>query len=291
MIAGIAGSFIGPRRRRPARRHQLAAGVLGQRARSACSARSGPTSSCKEVGIPARGAASTGGATSPSPLGLILLLIGITYGIQPYGGHTMGWTGPWCSLELIGGARPARGVRRHRDAGRRPDVPPRPVPDPRLRRRQRRQPAVVDRARRPAVHADHLAAGHLAAAARLQLRRHAAVGRHLHAAAHASASSSPARSRAGCPTATARARSPPAAWSIAARQLRSARCCCPPTSPSRCSRLLLLLNGIGFGLFAAPNTTGDHELRAAARAGRGVGHARHVPEQRAWCCRSACSSR
>ncbi len=27
-------------------------------------------------------------------LGLILLLIGITYGIQPYGGHTMGWTSP-----------------------------------------------------------------------------------------------------------------------------------------------------------------------------------------------------
>ncbi len=27
-------------------------------------------------------------------LGLILLLIGITYGIQPYGSHTMGWTSP-----------------------------------------------------------------------------------------------------------------------------------------------------------------------------------------------------
>ena len=28
-------------------------------------------------------------------VGLIALLIGITYGIQPYGGHTMGWTSPF----------------------------------------------------------------------------------------------------------------------------------------------------------------------------------------------------
>ena len=27
-------------------------------------------------------------------LGLILVMVGITYGIQPYGGHTMGWTSP-----------------------------------------------------------------------------------------------------------------------------------------------------------------------------------------------------
>jgi MFS family permease len=35
--------------------------------------------------------------------GLVLILIGITYGIQPYGNHTMGWTGPWVLSELIGG--------------------------------------------------------------------------------------------------------------------------------------------------------------------------------------------
>jgi len=29
---------------------------------------------------------------SRSPVGLIALLVGITYGILPYGGHTMGWT-------------------------------------------------------------------------------------------------------------------------------------------------------------------------------------------------------
>ena len=34
--------------------------------------------------------------------GLIAVLVGITYGIQPYGGHTMGWTSPTV-LSLIGG--------------------------------------------------------------------------------------------------------------------------------------------------------------------------------------------
>ncbi|WP_052397173.1 MFS transporter [Streptomyces sp. NRRL F-5123] len=37
-------------------------------------------------------------------VGLTALLAGITYGIQPYGGHTMGWTNPWVLAGLIGGA-------------------------------------------------------------------------------------------------------------------------------------------------------------------------------------------
>lgn len=28
-------------------------------------------------------------------LGLVLVMIGITYGIEPYGGNSMGWTSPW----------------------------------------------------------------------------------------------------------------------------------------------------------------------------------------------------
>jgi MFS family permease len=36
-------------------------------------------------------------------IGLILLLTGITYGIQPYGGHSMGWTNPLVLTGLIGG--------------------------------------------------------------------------------------------------------------------------------------------------------------------------------------------
>jgi MFS family permease len=35
--------------------------------------------------------------------GLIMLLTGITYGIQPYGGHSMGWTNPLVLTGLIGG--------------------------------------------------------------------------------------------------------------------------------------------------------------------------------------------
>jgi MFS family permease len=36
-------------------------------------------------------------------VGLIGLLTGITYGIQPYGGHSMGWTSPMVLTGLIGG--------------------------------------------------------------------------------------------------------------------------------------------------------------------------------------------
>src|SRR5581483_7084994 len=35
--------------------------------------------------------------------GLVLILIGITYGIQPYRNHTMGWTSPVVLAELVGG--------------------------------------------------------------------------------------------------------------------------------------------------------------------------------------------
>ncbi|HEX2858050.1 MAG TPA: MFS transporter [Propionibacteriaceae bacterium] len=37
-------------------------------------------------------------------VGLIAILVGITYGIQPYGTHMMGWTNPWVLTGLIGGA-------------------------------------------------------------------------------------------------------------------------------------------------------------------------------------------
>jgi EmrB/QacA subfamily drug resistance transporter len=36
--------------------------------------------------------------------GLVMILVGITYGLQPSGGNTMGWTNPWVLFELIGGA-------------------------------------------------------------------------------------------------------------------------------------------------------------------------------------------
>src|SRR5206468_940489 len=37
-------------------------------------------------------------------LGLTALLAAIVYGIEPYGGHTMGWTNPWVVAGLAGGA-------------------------------------------------------------------------------------------------------------------------------------------------------------------------------------------
>jgi MFS family permease len=36
-------------------------------------------------------------------LGLIGVLVAITYGIQPYGTHIMGWTNPWVLASMIGG--------------------------------------------------------------------------------------------------------------------------------------------------------------------------------------------
>ena len=36
-------------------------------------------------------------------VGLIVLLTGIVYGIQPYGGHSMGWTNPWVIGGIAGG--------------------------------------------------------------------------------------------------------------------------------------------------------------------------------------------
>src|SRR6201997_40068 len=36
-------------------------------------------------------------------VGLIAILVGITYGLQPYGGHPMGWTSPFVLAALFGG--------------------------------------------------------------------------------------------------------------------------------------------------------------------------------------------
>ena len=35
--------------------------------------------------------------------GLIMILIGLTYGLLPHGHHNMGWGGPWVLFELVGG--------------------------------------------------------------------------------------------------------------------------------------------------------------------------------------------
>ena len=109
-------------------------------------------------------------------LGLTALLVAITYGIQPYGEHSTGWTNPWVLAGMIGGIALLVAfviVEKHVEH---PMVRS-PVPDPGLLDGQPGRPDGLGRPRRAAVHADHLAAGHLAAAARLQLRVHARCGR------------------------------------------------------------------------------------------------------------------
>ena len=97
-----------------------------------------------------------------------------------------------------------------------PDVPAAAVPHPRVHVRHALDVPVGGRPRRADVHADHLAAGHLAPAARLQLRADAALGRHLHAAADGRLADRRADLGVSSPTASARARSRPPAWSRAA---------------------------------------------------------------------------
>ena len=36
-------------------------------------------------------------------VGLVLVMVGLTYGLMPSGGHSTGWTSPWVLLELVGG--------------------------------------------------------------------------------------------------------------------------------------------------------------------------------------------
>src|SRR4029077_6350 len=56
----------------------------------------------RELGVrkPAR---FEGWGNLPFAAGLIAVLVGITYGIQPYGGHVMGWTSPLVMSLIIGG--------------------------------------------------------------------------------------------------------------------------------------------------------------------------------------------
>ncbi len=116
--------------------------------------------------------------------GLVLILIGITYGLLPYGHHTMGWTSPVVLSELIGGVVILVVFGMIEAARRPPHVPSHLVPHQGLQCRVHGEFPGCTEPRRSSVHADHLAAGNLAPRARLQLLRDAAVGRDLHDPAH-----------------------------------------------------------------------------------------------------------
>ena len=101
-VAGWPGCSSAWCRRHP-RRHGLAAGVLGQRPgrdlrhRLGVPHASGRTSQRQPSRIDWWGNVSFA-------VGLSAILVASTYGIQPYGGHTMGWTSPWVIAGLVGGA-------------------------------------------------------------------------------------------------------------------------------------------------------------------------------------------
>ena len=68
-------------------------------------------------------------------LGLVAIMVGITYGIQPYGGHTMGWTQPGGDRPDGRRGGPAGGLLLHRGALTGPHVRTDPLQDPGLHRR------------------------------------------------------------------------------------------------------------------------------------------------------------
>jgi len=102
MIAGITGSFIG----------LVLGGILAEIDWRAIFWINVPIGffgtiwaymMLREVGIKTRARIDWWGNLTFG-VGLVLILIGLTYGLLPHGHHNMGWTGPWVLLELIGGA-------------------------------------------------------------------------------------------------------------------------------------------------------------------------------------------
>ncbi|RJO72052.1 MFS transporter [Nocardia panacis] len=101
MVAAVAGSFLG----------LLIGGVLSEWDWRAVFWVSVPIAvlgtiwsyrSLHEVGLRSAGRIDWAG-TITFALGLTALLTGITYGIQPYGGHATGWSSPWVLGAVIGG--------------------------------------------------------------------------------------------------------------------------------------------------------------------------------------------
>ncbi|MFI6215359.1 MFS transporter [Nocardia brasiliensis] len=101
MVAAVAGSFLG----------LLIGGVLSEWDWRAVFWVSVPIAvlgafwsyrSLHEVGIRSAGKVDWAG-TITFGLGLTALLTGITYGIQPYGGHATGWSSPWVLGSVLGG--------------------------------------------------------------------------------------------------------------------------------------------------------------------------------------------
>ena len=100
-VAAIAGSFLG----------LIIGGVLSEWHWRAIFLVSVPLgllgtvwsyASLRELGVKRRGTLDIPGNITFAG-GVTAILVAITYGIQPYGGHSMGWTNPWVLSGLIGG--------------------------------------------------------------------------------------------------------------------------------------------------------------------------------------------
>ncbi len=101
-VAGIAGSFIGlVIGGRPGPR-QLASDLPGLGAVRDLRDRLGATCNLVDTGQRQKAKLDWWGNITFA-VGLIAVLVGITYGIQPYGGHTMGWTNPYVLAAIFGG--------------------------------------------------------------------------------------------------------------------------------------------------------------------------------------------
>ncbi len=95
------------RDRRPARAARRGASSSSSRCRSGSFATVWSYHSLREIGVRKQARIDWWGNVTFA-LGLIAVMVGITYGIQPYGGHTMGWTSPLVLALLGRRARPAR---------------------------------------------------------------------------------------------------------------------------------------------------------------------------------------
>ena len=221
-----------------------------------------------------------------------LLLAAITHGIQPYGGHTTGWTSPCGASRAARRAPPCW----PRSASSRPRSPNRCSRWGLFQIRafaagNAAEPARLDRPRRPAVHAGDLAGRDLAAAARVRLRGHARCGPGIYMLPLTTGFllAGPGV-RATCRTGSARARSPPRACWCAACAFCGLMLL-PVDFPYWRSRAAHLRQRDRLGPVRLPQHLGDHEQRPGPPPRLGVGHAGHASRTRGWRCRSGSSSR
>ena len=205
-------------------------------------------------------------------VGLVLILVGITYGLLPYGGHTMGWTSPVVMAEIFGGLATlvAFGVIETR------------VPQPMFRLSLFKIRAFT--AGNVASFLASLSRGGLMFMLIIWLQ---GIWLPLHGYSFAQTplwagiymipltvgflAAGPVSGRAGRPL-----RRPPLRHGGPGARGADLRClgsCCRSTSPTAGFAALIFLNSVGMGMFIAPNQTGIMNSLPADQRGAGAGMA------------------